>query len=126
YLIETDKLENSLLQPILSNKEAWTSQRLLNDISLGEGNTTTSLQEILNNIITGNVFIYVEDEENIVYYMLDKKEKRSLAKAETESVIVGPQLAFTESLNTNLNIIRQIIPSTDLVLEKIIVGNRIS
>src|SRR5699024_5497101 len=43
----------------------------------------------------------------------------------TESVVIGPQLAFTESLNTNMNVLRQILPSTDLVLEKMIVGEKI-
>lgn len=125
YLIDSDKLENALLNPLLSNKNAWTTQSLLNDIPLGGGNTTASLQEILSKIITGDIFIYVEEENEIVLFPLYKEEKRALDKAETESAVLGPQLAFTESLGTNLNVIRQLIRSPDLVLEKIIVGERI-
>ena len=50
------------------------------------------------------------------------KEKRSLDKAETESLVLGPKIAFTESLITNFNIVRWRIRSTDLVMEEITIG----
>ena len=125
YLIDTDKLESSLLNPLLSRKESWTSQDLLNEIPLGNGLTAASFQDILDQLLTGNVFIYLEEERDIVSYFLYKEEKRSVDKSEIESVVIGPQLAFTESLTTNLNILRQINKSTDLVLEKLTVGNKL-
>ena len=125
YLIDTNKLESSLLDSLLSHTEAWTSQSLLNDIPLGDGSTTASFQVILDQLLTGNVFIYIEEEIEIVYYSLYREEKRSVEKSENESIIVGPQLTFTESLSTNLNILRQLTKSPDLVLEKMIVGKKI-
>ena len=125
YLMDTVKLESSLLDSLLSHTEAWTSQSLLNDIPLGDGSTTTLFKEILGQLLTGNIFVYIEEEQEIVYYPLYKEEKRSIEKSETESIIVGPQLAFTESLSTNLNILRQLTKSPDLVLEKLIVGKKI-
>jgi len=125
YLMDTVKLESSLLDSLLGHTEAWTSQSLLNDIPLGDGSTTTLFKEILGQLLTGNIFVYIEEEQEIVYYPLYKEEKRSIEKSETESIIVGPQLAFTESLSTNLNILRQLTKSPDLVLEKLIVGKKI-
>src|SRR5690625_1432980 len=54
YLIDTNKLESALLDPLLSSKHTWTNQSLLNDIPLGEGSTTGSLQEISDKIIFGD------------------------------------------------------------------------
>nr|WP_210470355.1 spore germination protein [Sporosarcina sp. 6E9] len=125
YLIDTNKLESSLLTPLLSHEEAWTSRGIINEIPLGNVTTTNSLKEVFNKIILGEVFIYIEEEKEIVSYSLADEVKRSLEKPETESVVIGPQLAFTESLSTNLNVIRQIIPSTDLVMEKFTVGHSI-
>ncbi|QUW23138.1 spore germination protein [Sporosarcina sp. Marseille-Q4063] len=125
YLMDTNKLESSLLTPLISHSEPWTSIDVLNEIPLGNGSITNSLKEVFNNIIFGEVFIYIEEEKEIVSYSLNEKEKRSLEKPEIESVVIGPQLSFTESLYTNLNVIRQLIPSTDLVMEKIIVGHAI-
>ena len=122
YLLDTNKLENSLLTPLLNHSEAWTSLEILNSIPLGNGKTTNSFQDVFNNIVAGEIFIYIEEELEFVTYPLSQKEKRALEKSETESVVIGPQLTFTESLHTNLNVVRQILPTTDLVLEKIMVG----
>ncbi|MBO1914145.1 spore germination protein, partial [Microvirga sp. 3-52] len=102
YLIDTNKLESSLLTPLLSHEEAWTSRGIINEIPLGNVTTTNSLKEVFNKIILGEVFIYIEEEKEIVSYSLADEVKRSLEKPETESVVIGPQLAFTESLSTNL------------------------
>lgn len=125
YMTETEKVESFLLKPLLSKTEEWTNQTIMNEIPLGEAAVTDSLQEILNKMIIGEVFVYVEQEEEIVSYKLEKIEQRDLATAEIESVILGPQIAFTESLTTNMNVLRQSIKSTNLVFEKIMVGELI-
>ena len=55
-------------------------------------------------MLLGDVFIYIEDEAEAISYPLKKDEKRDLSKPETESVVLGPQIAFTESLATNMNL----------------------
>src|SRR5690625_7801074 len=92
---------------------------------LEKRSSTDSLQEILNKLILGDVFVYVEEEDSIVSFKLSNVETRGLEKAENETVILGPQIAFTESLTTNLNVLRQSIQSTDVVFEKIMVGEHI-
>lgn len=123
YLIDTNQLERALLIPLLNKQEPWKSQGLLNDIPLEGGSATDSLGEILDKIIIGEIFIYIEEEMDIVSYPLIKKEKRDLSVSENESVILGPEIGFTESLESNLNVLRQNIQSPDLVMEKLVVGN---
>ncbi len=123
YMIQSDALENSLLDPLLTNDKQWTYDDLLNEIPLGGGRLTTSLDEILNSLLFGDVFIYIENETEIISYPLLDKEKRALEKAETESIVLGPKISFTESLMTNLNIIRGRIRSNDLVIEEYTIGS---
>lgn len=125
YLVETDKAEDFLLKPLLKKQIAWTNQDILNEIPLGESKTVDSLDDILTTLLIGGVFIYVEQESEVISYLLLNKEKRSLEKAETESLVLGPKIAFTESLITNLNIVRWRIRSTDLVLEEIVIGKAV-
>ncbi|WP_404451617.1 spore germination protein [Virgibacillus necropolis] len=122
YQVQTDKLENFLLQPLLNNKKEWTSESILNEIPLDNGTTKDKLEDILQKLLIGEAFVYVEDEQETVSYLLPKKEKRQLTKAETESIVLGPKVAFTETLMTNLNLVRWGIRSTDLVFEEIKVG----
>lgn len=122
YLVNTDKLETSLLNPIIELKGDTTNENILNNIPLMNGTETTSLEKVLDGIIIGEVYVYIEDENSAFSYQLHNKETRSLDKAETESLVLGPKVAFTESLEMNLNIVRWRIKSSDLVLEEVKVG----
>lgn len=126
YIVESQALESNLLDPLLSSEKPWTSEDILNEIPLETGTTYTSLDDILEKILDGFVFVYVEGEKEIVSYLLLKKEKRSLEIAETESLVLGPKISFTESIITNLNIVRWRIRSTDLVIEEFKVGKKIA
>ncbi len=122
YLVEPAMLEENLLTPLLNKDIPWTTQMIINEIPLNESDTICTLQEILQKLIIGTVFIYIEQADEAISYLLLNKEKRSLEKAETESLVLGPKISFTESLITNLNIVRWRIRSNDLVLEEIKVG----
>ncbi|WP_085992834.1 spore germination protein [Oceanobacillus senegalensis] len=124
YQVEGDKVEEFLLEPLLDEKLEWTNQSILNNIPLGSGKTVEKLNDILKKLLIGGVFIYIEGENTVVEYLISKKEKRALQQSETESVVLGPKIGFTESMVTNLNIIRWTIRSKDLVLEKYMIGER--
>src|SRR5690625_1496934 len=124
YLVDTNKLEEFILTPLLNKDTSWTNDSLLNEIPLDEGTTVKTIEEMIENLLTGNVYTYIEQEKEVVLFPVENIEERSLEKAETESIIIGSQIAFTESLSTNLNLIRTNINSPDLVTEKIMVGER--
>lgn len=124
-LIDIDKLETSLLAPLLESEKRWTTQSLLDGIPLNNGSKVGQLTELFRELVIGTIIVYIESEKEFIAYPLMKEEQRSLEKSETESVVIGPQLAFTESLATNLNVIRQLLPTPDLVIEKQMVGKKV-
>src|SRR5699024_6279953 len=124
-LINSDKFETSILNPLLSSEKPWTNKSLLNEIPIGENSTASTLEDINNQIILCEVFIYIEQDSEIIAYSLINKEKRSLEKAETESLVLGPKIAFTESIITNINIVRWRIRSPKLVIEEYKVGKTV-
>ncbi|MBP1915104.1 hypothetical protein J2Z23_002061 [Lederbergia galactosidilyticus] len=125
YIVESGKVEEFILSPLLKREMKWTNLTILNEIPLGSGEMLTSLDEVLEKVVKGQVFIYIEGEKKVISYVLLNKEKRGLEKAETESLVLGPKIAFTESLVTNMNIIRWKIRSNDLELEELVVGKSI-
>ncbi|MBP2076714.1 spore germination protein [Oceanobacillus polygoni] len=124
YQVQPDKVENLLLTPLLESKKDWSNTSILNEIPLNSGKEYQLLEEILSGLIIGKVMIYLEDETAVVSYDFLNKEKRSLEGAETESVVIGPKVAFTESLVTNLNVMRWNIRTPDLAIEEITIGKR--
>ncbi|MEN1968567.1 spore germination protein [Lentibacillus sp. N15] len=124
YQVDQEIVHEFLLDPLLSSKEEWSNDSILNEIPLNSGTPIDALESILKGLLIGEVFIYVEGEEEAIAYIALKKQHRELSKAENETVVIGPQISFTESLITNLNVVRWSIRSTDLVLERIIIGDR--
>ncbi|MFC3038805.1 spore germination protein [Virgibacillus xinjiangensis] len=124
YQIKPEKVERSLLSKLLNKDKEWTNKDLLNEIPLHNGESVEKLDDILDGLIQGKVFIYIEDEDRCLSYPLVNVEARQIGTSETESVVVGPKSAFTETLTTNLNLIRWRVRSTDLVMEEIKFGSR--
>ncbi len=122
YLLDIQKLESALLAPLLNASEPWTVKRLKNELPVGNSSLASSVDIILTQLFLGKIFIYIEGEDEAISYVLSKKMQRSIEKSETESVVIGPQPAFIESLETNLNLLQNLLPTPDLVLEKIMVG----
>src|SRR5699024_1333829 len=114
-----------ILEPLLSSKKPWTREDLLNEIPNSPSNTPKTLEDINTKIILGEVFIYVEQQEEILDYSLIKKEKRSLEKAETESLVLRQKIDITESIITNINIVRWRIRSPERVIEEFTVGGTV-
>lgn len=116
---------------------------LMNPAHFDEVNEGCILEYIKNNVLTvshirnENKFdkIYVDilngmtalfvDECNFSLIMETKGfEKRGIEKPLTETVIRGSQEGFTESLRTNLTMIRRIIKNQDLITEIVPLGRR--
>ncbi|RKQ28644.1 spore germination protein [Oceanobacillus halophilus] len=124
YQVEGEKVENYLLETLLKKDFEWNNSTILNEIPLSSGKTIDKFSDIGKGLLIGNLYVYIENENSAIEYSLSNKENRSLQQSETESVVLGPKIGFTESMVTNLNIIRWTIRSEDLVLEKFIIGER--
>lgn len=125
YQVDMTMFQHALMDPLINfeiNNQKLTNENLLNELPLNSGGTVEFLETILEDLIIGKVFIYIEGENSVLAYLMPLKESRSLEKSETESLVLGPRISFTESLSKNLNIIRWLIKSPDLVLEKFEIG----
>src|SRR5690606_32529830 len=125
YVIESNKL-GQIIEPLVDlNPEVdITNKNLLNELPFSSGTSTNTKEDIHKKLITGFVFIYIEMEKAVLAYPLSMKENRSVEKAETESLVLGSKIAFTESILINMNVIRWQINSTDLVFEKFTLGTQ--
>ncbi|WP_077624443.1 spore germination protein [Sediminibacillus massiliensis] len=124
-LVTTKQLNNNILSPLLTKDENWDTQKILNELPLGESSSHTDFSEVIDVLIKGSVGIYIEKASEVITYSIPNREHRQVERAEKESTVLGPRDAFTESLTTNLNIVRWRLNTSDLVTEKVIIGERI-
>src|SRR5699024_8056035 len=92
-IIDHNRLEESLLDPLLHMEAEWTVQSIFNHISLTPDSLITDLEKVIDDLHKGRVFIYAENEKELISYVLHFKEKRALEKAETQSLVIGPKIS---------------------------------
>lgn len=85
---------------------------------------TNDLTYIESAIMTGYILLQLEGEVNNVAIIEAKSViGREISPPEIEFNVGGPKVAFVESLNKNLNLIRVELPIKELITEELTVGN---
>lgn len=125
-LIDNNTLNQEILQPIIAIQEDFplSMTELEHKLPTTQSMLTEDMQEVTNKLLDGYVFIFTSGSKHGILVNMGKKVERGLEKAETESLVFGPKISFTESLSTNISIIRQNIVSEDLCTERMTVGKR--
>ncbi len=124
-LVDSNVLNDHILQPILLiDDKPILLEELTHKISVGQIKVTSDPEQILNSIIRGWVFIFLEGTSQglLVGASGMKGSGRSPAKAENESYVMGPQVGFVESLATNMAFLRGYITDPMLTNETLEVG----
>ncbi|MFC4402309.1 spore germination protein [Gracilibacillus xinjiangensis] len=119
-IVAGERIDTHIIKPLLEQ----TSDKLSNIVTIGSVQEVTDLETAVQNINSGKVILFI-DQDPAAYAMdVAEFEHRSVSKAENESVIKGPQDAFTESLNANISLIRKQIHNQQLVNEGVQIGQR--
>nr|WP_260631672.1 spore germination protein [Neobacillus niacini] len=122
-LIDKTMLHQDIIDPI-KNKSFDSVQKIKEDLSIGEMEESTQMEKVVNSALDGNVIIYLEGNSSVLLVKIPSQVGRSVTFAQNESLVIGPQMAFTESLKTNLTLIRNYIKDISLCIEEIKVGAR--
>ncbi|MBU6080734.1 spore germination protein [Allobacillus halotolerans] len=124
-IVKPQVLYDQIISPVQKAKMTLDIQSIDHMIVLPDSKQKSNLDEIGQLLIQGSVCIYIENDQMSLLHSVPLQEHRSIERAETESLIFGPQIAFTNSIGTNLNMIRNMVDTPHLKIEKFIIGNRI-
>ncbi len=121
-LIETTMLNENIIgalcEPVRSLDQA------LEQIDSGSKNKLDSLDKTIDALLEGSAIIHFDGIPSVLSANIKTTVDRSLNKPENESQVLGPQLAFIESLNTNLSLIRRYLVNPALKVETFQLGVR--
>ncbi|WP_226681666.1 spore germination protein [Sutcliffiella horikoshii] len=125
-LVDFNVLNQTILPTIIDKTEDCNVNfdELISQLPTTLSSLTGKLDEVTIKLLEGYVFLFYPMADRGLLINIGKKVERSLEKAETESLVFGPKISFTESLSTNISIIRQNIVSEDLCTEKMSVGKK--
>jgi hypothetical protein len=127
-LCDTKKLDELFLMPLLfdglplgteQNVSQFVRKKLIAVSSVKEADT---FNELVNGLLKGSAGILVDGEATALLADLRGYNERSVEEPQSEVVIRGPRDGFTESLRTNISLLRRRIRSTKLKIESYSAG----
>ncbi|WP_373232704.1 spore germination protein [Cohnella sp.] len=128
-LVDTNRLDDSLLKPLMTPKTldldstSTLIDRLYSElIPMAKANIVGKMNDAVQRIVKGEVLVFVDSSEQAISLSIPDPFHRELAEPSTEAVIRGPRLGFIENLNINLTLIRHLIRSPQLKIEKMTLG----
>ncbi len=103
-----------------------TTVQQLNESILDAGEVTTvlTLEEAIEQILSGGLLIIMEGMTEGSIVSLPGWEERSLSESKSQSTIKGPQDSFTETLRTNTTLVRRRVKDSRVRITTIKVGDK--
>ncbi|MGG3938496.1 spore germination protein [Anoxybacillus kestanbolensis] len=122
-LINHDQLQQNVLA-FIHEQENVSIEQLARCLPIGAVHICETTDDMATYIRDGWAGIYIEKEKSGLAVNIAENIERSLEKAETESLVLGPKISFTEAIDKNIRILRQNVTDTKLVTEKMMIGMR--
>ena len=120
--VDTKELHTSILSPLQQLGQTPTIEDLRSSLPIGEIMDVAAIPECAPLIVKG--WVYIATPQAGIAANVADLPKRSLTSPENETTILGPMVAFTESIGMNTTLLRTSIPDTELCSEEYKMGNK--
>lgn len=108
----SEGLTNSQAQKILEEIVSFANAQVLNE------------EDIITNLLKGYAILFIDEDAKVIGFNVIKYEGRGVEEPPTSTVINGPREGFTESIKTNIGLIRKRLISPKLKIEDMTIGER--
>lgn len=121
------KIQEYILRPCLRAEGGPPTREYLLDrvLPVGSVSPTVYLEAALRRVYGGDAALVVEGIDGALIFDVKGFVKRGVQSPVTETVVLGPQEAFTECLRDNIVLLRRILRTPELVSEAMTVGDRV-
>ncbi len=113
-LIDPLTLHKTIVLPLVTDND-----RVLKSFDTVDG---WNKQAILLSIANGDIILYHQEQRQYLKAQTFSPPQRAISSSEMESTVIGPQDAFTESLKTNLSLIKRRIQQPGLKSNNYVIG----
>ena len=102
---------------------AWTADRLMNEVlEIAQCEAEGRISALIDRIVSGMAAVLIEGSPEAVVLETRGYPARPVNRTTNESVVIGAQEGFVESLRTNMTLLRRYLPSPNLITESLTVG----
>ena len=128
-MIDTTVINEHILKPILESRVllddvdyiTYLSTQVIQSSSL---KCSTTIEGLVDAIVSGDTALIIDGCSQYIILSTKGWKGRAIEEPSSERVLIGPKEGFTESLSTNISLIRRKIRTKDLKFHYITVGER--
>lgn len=117
-LIDPSLVQDFILKPLLARPQ----EAIRDVVSILDFAETDQLEEAAQAIISGKTVLQRNGENRLYLLGADLKKERSINIPTNERILRGANEAFIENMDTNLNLMRKLIASKDLIIKTYTIG----
>ncbi|MGP4038955.1 spore germination protein [Gracilibacillus sp. D59] len=119
-IVDGSIIDLHIIKPLLER----TGESVSNVVSIENIEEVDNFEKIIQNINSGKVILFIDGDDTA--YAMDAADfaHRKVSITQNENTIKGPQEAFTESLNSNISLIRKQLHNNQLINEGVQIGER--
>ncbi|SHJ64082.1 spore germination protein [Tepidibacter formicigenes] len=124
-MVKKEILNEYIMQPLMTQeiKKNNADEILEEIIFAAEASKEKNVNYLIDKILYGHVVILVDGIDEAISVSAQGWERRAITEPESEVVVRGPREGFTESISTNLGLIRRKVINSDLKLKFKTIGN---
>ncbi|WP_179288920.1 spore germination protein [Bacillus sp. 7894-2] len=117
-------VQEHILGPILKLKELSRNpiQQMENTIEISKIKIVSDLNEAVNELSNGNTLIFISGADSCLAADTADWKDRALSPPQSQRVLKGPQIGFTELANNNISLIKRFIKNDQLTIEDQTIG----
>lgn len=119
-MIESAKVQDHIIRPLLTNVNGSVREV----VSILDYSETDLLSDATEALVEGKTVVQINGEAKFYLLGTGLIKERSINIPMNERVLRGSHEAFNENLNTNLNILRKLLETPDLVVKSYQLGRR--
>lgn len=117
-LIDPTNVQDFILKPLLARPH----DAIRHIVSILDYSETEQPEEAVQAILLGKTVLHREGESTFYILGADLKKERTINIPTNERVLRGANEAFIENIDTNINLMRKLIGSTDLIVRTFTIG----
>lgn len=125
-LADIEQINLNIIKPLNNSKglESVKAQKILEQVVSFANAEVLKEQDVITNLLKGHAILFVDDSKDVIGFNVVKYEGRGVEEPPTSTVISGPREGFTESIKTNIGLIRKRLVSPKLKIEDLTIGER--
>lgn len=113
----TMKLEEPKIYPIINEHIKYL-------FGVNDEDIHTDINKVVDSILKGQLILFLDGVGEAFIINISNPPGRNIEEPKVETIIRGPREGFTESIETNIALLRKIIRCTELKMESFIIGRR--